>query len=288
MNQKPSKPTSTEAQGEAKQPEPLPSDPLTIKSEAPEADSGNGKNRRHRKHKSGLAVRVEAGCAVLLVIITGFYTHYASQQAGAAIKAAEAAKSAADTSARQLELTERPWIYIVSNSMEHFGFIPNASGGWRVNIQPKLTIKNIGNIPAVNVQLIPDFFLVRWEQDTASNTPPGVEAQQRQRLLCAHPETSAGAISEPATIIPGATKDYNFARTLEPAQEGEILRGMITPMLMGCVTYQFSSSNTTHQTGFIYFVYGRYEGVGSNLIYGKRILASDVYLADVGDLAITN
>lgn len=53
-----------------------------------------GQHSRCRKLKKA-PIWVEACCAVALVGITGFYTYYARQQAGAAIKAADAAKSAA-------------------------------------------------------------------------------------------------------------------------------------------------------------------------------------------------
>jgi uncharacterized protein HemX len=50
---------------------------------------------------------IEAACAVLLVLITGTYTYYASQQACAAITAANAAQSAAVTANESLKLTRQ-------------------------------------------------------------------------------------------------------------------------------------------------------------------------------------
>jgi hypothetical protein len=66
-----------------------------------------------KKEEPNWPQRIEAVCAVLLVVITGFYTYYAARQlhkmkrsTEAAEKAANAATSAADTAARQLDDAE--------------------------------------------------------------------------------------------------------------------------------------------------------------------------------------
>lgn len=49
----------------------------------------------------------EAGCAILLVLITGTYTHYAGQQSEASIRSANAARTAACVASRTLDVTVR-------------------------------------------------------------------------------------------------------------------------------------------------------------------------------------
>jgi type II secretory pathway pseudopilin PulG len=49
---------------------------------------------------------VEVACAILLVLITGTYTYYSSQQATAAITAANAAKSSSDTATAAFETSD--------------------------------------------------------------------------------------------------------------------------------------------------------------------------------------
>jgi hypothetical protein len=67
------------------------------------------KNPRWRKLQSA-PIWIEAFAAIALVVITAFYTHYASIQADQATTAASAAKTASETAAKQLEMSERPWM----------------------------------------------------------------------------------------------------------------------------------------------------------------------------------
>jgi hypothetical protein len=133
MNQETGKPTGEKTQGEAKQPEfPAPALSLTVESETPKPNGKTSKNHRDDKQKSSLAVRIEAGCAIALVIITGFYTYYAHQQAGAAIKSADAAKRAADTASVALHISERAYISISSPRLdfsEHAITLPLVNSG---------------------------------------------------------------------------------------------------------------------------------------------------------------
>jgi hypothetical protein len=89
------------------------------------------KKQRCRKfHKA--PVWIEECAAIALVFITTFYTHYASIQADQATKTAKAAKSAADTAARQLEMSERPWMAAYFSVKEPLVF--DSGGVMAVNV----------------------------------------------------------------------------------------------------------------------------------------------------------
>ncbi len=101
MNEDLSEPKAPSGTNPAGSPPPEPKS-LVSTSEDEEPTREARKHNRYRKFKN-FPVWIEAACAVALVIITWCYTHYASQQAGAAIKAANAAKDAADIAACALQ-----------------------------------------------------------------------------------------------------------------------------------------------------------------------------------------
>jgi hypothetical protein len=112
---------------------------------------------------------IEAACAIGLVIITAFYTHYAKKQAEIAQctlgeiikqfpeiqKSASAAKSAAETSANQLELTERPWVDASITIDGPFSFGMSGDSVVGAGIPLKILLRNTGNSPALGVFSMP-------------------------------------------------------------------------------------------------------------------------------------
>ncbi len=135
---------------------------------------GDGENGPHRVTKEQdqplhWTRYVEAACAIALVLITSTYTYYASRQATAALTAAHAAKSAADTAnetliemqtnnkesaqfaERKFHIEQRPYLTatdIKSNS-------PISAGENRI----MLGLFNTGKSPALNVRIEPSFYL---------------------------------------------------------------------------------------------------------------------------------
>lgn len=83
---------------------------------------GDGKGNGKKIEKTYLKPEhwtkyVEAICGVALVFITYYYTQAAFRQAVASEKAANAAKSAADTAQTSLEMANRPWITLQNISI---------------------------------------------------------------------------------------------------------------------------------------------------------------------------
>jgi hypothetical protein len=110
-----------------------------------------------RKEKKDWPQRVEACCAIALVIITFFYTYYARQQSIAAnntlieihnqspeIKqSADAAKDAAETAHSALVLDVRPWVGLIGSDHITADLKENSP------LQVHLQIENFGKSPAL-------------------------------------------------------------------------------------------------------------------------------------------
>jgi hypothetical protein len=139
MNQRTSKPTDTETQGEAKQPKPSPSGSLAIECKTPNPNGGNGKNHRCQKEKSSLAARIEAGCAVALVIITGCYAYYAALQHSAILESNKINREA-------LESVQRAFVALEDIDF-HVGYriVPPHDKLWEFSA----VFENTGMTPAV-------------------------------------------------------------------------------------------------------------------------------------------
>ncbi|MGA8475815.1 MAG: hypothetical protein WB681_12205 [Candidatus Cybelea sp.] len=83
----------------------------------------NGKNGSDHEHEPANVKwtdRVQAACAILLVLITGAYTFYTRNQVRAAIDAANAAKSASDTAASTLREQKREFVTQGASSARQF------------------------------------------------------------------------------------------------------------------------------------------------------------------------
>jgi hypothetical protein len=74
---------------------------------------------------------------------------------------AEAAKSAADTAARQLELTERPWVFVKSARVVS----PLVFSGGGASVVFEIVLKNVGPSPATDVLLSPRLYLMPLKED---------------------------------------------------------------------------------------------------------------------------
>jgi hypothetical protein len=136
-------PTNIDANGDGKTPQQSPSPslpPPVERNENSEGDNGqrDGPRIANDENKPPHWTRhVEAVCAIILVLITGTYTYYASRQACAAVTAANAAKSAADTAYASLKLTRDAF---------------NASQA--AVLQPNVSIRDVGKGPFIQIDIV--------------------------------------------------------------------------------------------------------------------------------------
>lgn len=102
-----------ENSGDQKKPsEGVKQSPTAIEASNSAEDSTARTNYCHKKQNNG-PQRIEAVCAVLLVLITGFYTYYARKQATSSVIAANDATESLNTIKNQFQLDQRPYISVL-------------------------------------------------------------------------------------------------------------------------------------------------------------------------------
>ena len=102
-----------------------------------------GGGSRGKSWKEDWPHRLESLCAVLLVLITGLYTHYAREQAKASNLASRAATGSLDTIKQQFQINQQAWITpTVSAATELKKGAP---------FMVKIHFANTGKTPASNV-----------------------------------------------------------------------------------------------------------------------------------------
>jgi len=109
--------------------------------------------------KSELTLSI-VGIAVVII-----YTIYTAKMYDANYTAANAAKSAATTAANQLELAERPWIFIKDAKLVR-PLVFDVNGA---STELQITLRNSGPSPAVNVLIHP--ILYRMPSQEGSEPP---------------------------------------------------------------------------------------------------------------------
>ena len=194
---------------------------------------------------------IEAGCAIALVVITGSYTYYASQQAGAAITAAGAAKKSADVAETTLIATNRPWLDLDAHLAGPLTL--NEQGEARIVVEVKT--ENIGHSPAVSVSDAQSMIQV------ILLTP---NPWHELRKVCDQATTQSTnphnrGVTE--TIFPG--KPYQQSINLGLSKQ-ELARSIndtfptagrdpsIHPAIIWCVAYQAAFSDVPHRTGYVW------------------------------------
>jgi hypothetical protein len=164
--------------------------------------------------------------------------------------AAQGAADAASTAAKQLEMSERPWVvedFTVSGPLL---FMPN--GNATITIQSN--IRNIGHSVAIDVEdHIAGFPAERGNFDRAISEQKGMCDRMRERPVI--PGGSSGAIMFPGAEPDKAENTLTF--TKEEIHKAQIRGNGIAPdivsfVVYGCVNYGFVFSKEHHQTGFAY------------------------------------
>jgi hypothetical protein len=210
-----------------------------------------------RKPKFALEI---AGFFVLFVYAAFTIAMYFANRA-----AANAATSAADTAAKQLELTSRPWVDL---DVSIIAPITHDSNG--LHIEFTFVPKNIGQSPAQNVSIAPR--LVPGSM--------GTDLHEIQKRIC---DNRAAAKDEPLSYVLFPQRSYKQQITMQITNSEidsqwskfELSQGPIDlapVVLVGCVDYTYDSSSRHHQTGFAFDVLMR---DGRILIKSKMPLDPD-------------
>lgn len=153
---------------------------------------------------------------------------------------AEAAKRAANTSAQQLDMTERPWL--------RMDLALNAPAildqdGFHVNL--KVTLKNVGNSPAIAVMMEPRFFIEpqKLGQD--------LEIRDKQEALCDDMKKRALInLTLLPTLFPGSDPvPTNWPMNISKVAVDAAGRASV-PVIVSCVVYRSTFNDTFHKTTY--------------------------------------
>jgi hypothetical protein len=194
-----------------------------------------------------------AGFCVLVVyaIFTGLM--YCANK-----KAADAAKSAADTAHDSLVLSERPWIKIGHRIVEPLTFDRPGTNGPIATITIENTLENVGPTVALNVVIREE--IVPMDASFSIHT-----ALARQAEVCDAIRHREGGKPIEYTIFP---KDPLVQRSqigpsmeviLKSAKDNAAIgtAGKVNLMMVGCVAYRSSfepKDAPSHETRFAYFL----------------------------------
>lgn len=181
------------------------------------------------------------------LILVGIYAWYARQQAiatdiaaNAAKKSAEAADRQSQTSARQLELAERPWVF--ANVAVASPLIFDANGA---HITLRFIFKNTGHSPAVGVWVDPEFYAMY------PTRPHPID--ERRRLCNEIIQRSPGAGD---TVFPGAdtVQDITINMNKEDMdRSAKALGGFLQAAVIVCIAYRPTfRDDARYYTGMIY------------------------------------
>jgi hypothetical protein len=195
------------------------------------------------KHTSAVA----AIATLALCVTTILYTVFSAFQWNANEKAAEAAKSAAETAASQLELTDRPWVTIDASITA-----PLTYDGKTVQIAFSFIPKNIGHSPAQNVSIVPKLIPAFMGDDVREEQKRVCDgAAQINNGFPAYVLFPEEPYSQPIGLdLPIETINLHWGK-LPPGMEAP---GIIPIAIIGCVDYTYTTSPKHHQTGFAFDV----------------------------------
>jgi len=171
--------------------------------------------------------------------------------------------------------SQRAWVYITAQSINLLKF--PAEGG-SVSLNATLVYKNVGTLPAVSVHVLPYAFLPDQTVDILD------QAKRQQKIICergrADPNLAKFGISQ--IIYPNGIASFSWATCIPATGRGVIRQnGGVTPIIVGCIYYRFSSSPTVHETGFIFDVHRRLpDGPLKDLIYGEEVPSEEIVVSD--------
>jgi hypothetical protein len=186
---------------------------------------------------------IKLGVSIATLVVVSAYTALTAYELIQLKISAGAAQSAADTAAKQLEMTDRPWVaidvaitspltYNDQGAQMSFSFIP----------------KNIGHSPAQNVLIIPELIPVFM----------GDDVHEIQKKICDGAPQVNSAFPK-YVLFPGEPFSEPFGLSMSAesviAHWGKLPPGMKQPdpipiALVGCVDYTYETSPRHHQTGF--------------------------------------
>jgi hypothetical protein len=211
---------------------------------------------------------VTAIATVVIAILTGVYVHYSRaqwrvmrDQLPELHTSAEAAKRAADTAGRELELSERPW---VSADLTLVGPLVFDKDG--AHVTARLSLKNSGHSPAVRGFYNIDFFAPflmhpdprKRRDDLCKNTTgesalpsnawlsktwfPGDQPPVDIKIGMSERDIHAAMVEIPDALFPNARERYGINPPRPP---------YIFPVVITCIAYRPSFADVQYHTSLV-------------------------------------
>ena len=201
--------------------------PATTKSEVPPTICQCQRSLHEKKHWIDYATVILELVGLSILCVYAGYTikiYYANKEA------ADAATLATNTAVRQLELTERPWVFVKDARVVS----PLTFGANGAQVEFEIVLRNSGHSPAVEVFLYPQLYLLHGEEGTI----PPVERMCVNKVpkgesrpgLTVFPETD----SAPQKITVGLSRKEMADASQHPPGVSTIAG--ITPII--CVWYR--------------------------------------------------
>jgi hypothetical protein len=157
-------------------------------------------------------------------------------------QAANAAKSAAEITARQLELSQRPWISIDTFVVSPLTFTP----GGAAQVTLKFAIRNVGSTPAKGLSVQSEMYIA-----SRDNQDPVMERSK----VCEENRTR-GAGAE-GTLFPKGelTKFVTFYGDAKDIVKESNRTGSFSPAVIVCANYRSTFDDRSgYTTGIIYYL----------------------------------
>jgi hypothetical protein len=198
---------------------------------------------------------------------------------------AQAARDAADVANKTLIASRRPWVSVDVTLGKPLEF-ETGTGLLRLTLQ--FAMKNIGNDPAFYV--FPHFEIVSG----GIHGGPG-SVKRKLEEVCGEIKTRKGVNTGGITLFPdqpirqslnvGMAKsemDAELARGIPTPEELHVPK-TISPIIVGCVDYQFGDPREHHQTWFAYEIWDK--GTDTFRMDGPAVVVTDGPIAE-GRLAL--
>jgi len=187
--------------------------------------------------------KVKPNVEIAGILLLGVYIAYTIKMYSANQKAADAAASSADASAKELELSERPWVDSAVGINGPFAFDVN---GAHLNVL--ITTRNTGHTPALNTTVSP-YAMIEF-----GGPNPYQFRDQKCREVVQIVRTSKSGVSLfPGTTIPYPTTVDLSKEDIEKASKQG--KGQISFLkLIVCIAYQPAFGDKLYTTGYIFDV----------------------------------
>jgi hypothetical protein len=181
---------------------------------------------------------IEAGGVLLglALLILNLFQSRATQQA------ANAARSTADETARQLELSQRPWISIDTSIASPLTFTP----GGTAQVTLKFAVRNSGSTPAKGLSVQPEMYI-----PSRDNQDPVMERSK----LCEQNRTRAAGAD--GILFPKSefTKFVTFYGDAKEIVKESNRTGSFSPAVIVCANYRSTfDDRPRYTTGIIYYL----------------------------------